>query len=109
MHAMLFVKSGLPLKLVQREEPEAGPGELLLRVSACGVCRTDLHIIDSELSKPKLPLIIGHEIVGRVLQIAAKIPIRSDVTVYPLEDANKALDDLRHGRFHGAAVLSMSE
>ena len=69
MHAMLFEKAGLPLKLVQRDEPKAGPGELLLRVNACGVCRTDLHIIDSELSKPKLPLIIGHEIVGTVLQV----------------------------------------
>ena len=55
--------------MVQRDEPEPGPGELLLRVNACGVCRTDLHIIDSELSKPKLPLIIGHEIVGTVLQV----------------------------------------
>jgi len=69
MQAMLFEKSGLPLKMVQRDEPEPGPGELLLRVNACGVCRTDLHIIDSELSKPKLPLIIGHEIVGTVLQV----------------------------------------
>src|SRR3954471_23289646 len=47
-------------------DPEPGPGELLIEVAACGVCRTDLHIVDGELSKPKLPLILGHQIVGRV-------------------------------------------
>lgn len=66
---MLFEKCGQPLKMVQREDPKPGTGQLLLEVKACGVCRTDLHIIDGELDKPKLPLIIGHEIVGRVLQI----------------------------------------
>jgi propanol-preferring alcohol dehydrogenase len=48
-------------------DPEPGPGEILIEVSACGVCRTDLHIVDGELSKPKLPLILGHQIVGRVV------------------------------------------
>lgn len=47
--------------------PEPGPRQLLLRVSACGVCRTDLHVVDGELPEPKLPLIPGHEIVGRVI------------------------------------------
>ena len=46
--------------------PEPGPGEILIKVAACGVCRTDLHIFDGELSQPKLPLVLGHEIVGHV-------------------------------------------
>src|SRR3954465_2595752 len=47
-------------------DPQPGAGEVLIEVAACGVCRTDLHIVDGELSKPKLPLILGHQIVGRV-------------------------------------------
>ena len=47
-------------------EPQPGPGEVLLRVSACGACRTDLHIVDGELAEPKLPLVLGHQIVGVV-------------------------------------------
>ena len=49
-------------------DPEAGAGEVLLRVHACGVCRTDLHVFDGELPDPKLPLVLGHEIVGTVLE-----------------------------------------
>ena len=54
--------------LVERElpDPEPGDGQVLLEVSACGVCRTDLHIVDGELTEPKLPLVLGHQIVGRV-------------------------------------------
>lgn len=69
MDAMLFEKTGQPLRMVHREEPQPGPGQLLLQVSACGVCRTDLHIIDGELPNPKSPLIIGHEIVGTVVRV----------------------------------------
>jgi alcohol dehydrogenase, propanol-preferring len=68
MDAMLLEKAGAPLSMVRQGVPTPGPGELLLKVNACGVCRTDLHIIDAELTKPKLPLVIGHEIVGTVLQ-----------------------------------------
>jgi propanol-preferring alcohol dehydrogenase len=52
--------------LVERElpEPEPGPGQVLLRVRACAVCRTDLHVVDAELPDPKLPLVIGHQIVA---------------------------------------------
>jgi propanol-preferring alcohol dehydrogenase len=53
-----------PLRQADLPEPEAGPGQLLLRVEACGVCRTDLHIVDGELPDPKLPLVLGHQIVG---------------------------------------------
>jgi alcohol dehydrogenase, propanol-preferring len=65
---MLFERAGEPLRMVERAVPSAGSGELLLKVHACGVCRTDLHIVDGELTKPKLPLVIGHEIVGTILE-----------------------------------------
>ena len=66
MRAMVFTGKGVPLRLEGRPIPTPGPGQILLQVSACGICRTDLHIIDGELSEPKLPLIPGHQIVGRV-------------------------------------------
>ena len=65
---MLFEKAGQPLRLVEIPVPQPGPGQVLLRVHACAVCRTDLHILDGELSQPKQPLVLGHEIVGRVVQ-----------------------------------------
>src|SRR5918998_1481826 len=55
-----------PLRPAELPDPEPGPGELLIRVAACGVCRTDLHVVDGELTRPKLPLVPGHQIVGRV-------------------------------------------
>jgi alcohol dehydrogenase, propanol-preferring len=55
------------LRLGDPPDPEPGPGEVLLEVAACGVCRTDLHILDGELDRPKLPLVLGHQIVGRVV------------------------------------------
>lgn len=61
---MVLSAAGERLALVDREPPEPGPGQLLLRVTACGVCRTDLHVVDGELRHPKLPLIPGHQIVG---------------------------------------------
>ena len=57
-----------PLRLIDMPDPEPGPGQILLRVRACGVCRTDLHIVDGDLAEPKLPLVLGHQIVGEVLQ-----------------------------------------
>jgi propanol-preferring alcohol dehydrogenase len=57
-----------PLRLEERPTPEPGPGQVLLRVRACAVCRTDLHIVDGELTRPKLPLIPGHQIVATVAQ-----------------------------------------
>ncbi len=59
---------GTPLRLAELPDPEPGPGEILLRVLACGVCRTDLHIVDGDLAEPKLPLVPGHQIVGEVLR-----------------------------------------
>jgi propanol-preferring alcohol dehydrogenase len=63
---MIFERAKSPVKLRQVPVKRPGPGQMLVKVLACGVCRTDLHIYDGELDKPKLPLIIGHEIVGRV-------------------------------------------
>jgi alcohol dehydrogenase, propanol-preferring len=66
MWAMVLERQGEPLRPVELPEPEPTPGEVLLSVSACGVCRTDLHIVDGELTEPKLPLVLGHQIVGTV-------------------------------------------
>lgn len=68
MRAMLFEKSGQPLRMADVPVPRAGKEQLLIRVHACAVCRTDLHVIDGELTQPKLPLIPGHEIVGTVAE-----------------------------------------
>ena len=65
MRAMLLEAPGRPLRMAELPVPEPGPGQVLLRVRACAVCRTDLHVIDGELPRPKLPLVPGHEIVGR--------------------------------------------
>lgn len=64
---MRLHRLGEPLALEQRPMPEPGPGQVLLKVSACGVCRTDLHLIDGELPEPRLPIVPGHEIVGTVI------------------------------------------
>jgi alcohol dehydrogenase, propanol-preferring len=64
---MLLEAAGQPLQLRDLAVPSPGPDQVLLRVSACAVCRTDLHIVDGELNQPKLPLVIGHQIVGRVV------------------------------------------
>jgi propanol-preferring alcohol dehydrogenase len=66
MKAMILERPGTPLALVERPDPLPGPGEIRLRVGACAVCRTDLHVVDGELEHPKLPLVPGHEIVGIV-------------------------------------------
>ncbi len=66
MRAMRLHAPRQPLRLETIPRPEPGPGQLLLKVRACGVCRTDLHVADGELPEPKLPLIPGHEIVGSV-------------------------------------------
>ena len=66
MKAMVLQRPGQPLQLEERPLPQPGPGEVRLRVLACAVCRTDLHVVDGELPDPKLPLVVGHQIVGTV-------------------------------------------
>ena len=67
MKAMVLTAPGEALRLMEVPDPVPGGGQVLLRVAACAVCRTDLHVVDGELPEPKLPLIPGHEIVGTVL------------------------------------------
>jgi propanol-preferring alcohol dehydrogenase len=67
MRAMLLDAPRSALRLGELPDPAPGAGEVLLEVAACGVCRTDLHIVDGELDRPKLPLVLGHQIVGRVV------------------------------------------
>lgn len=66
MRAMILHAAGAPLAPGELPDPMPGPGEVRISVAACGVCRTDLHVVDGELPDPKLPLVPGHEIVGRV-------------------------------------------
>ena len=73
MRTMLLTQVGRPLTLTQRPVPEPGPGRLLIKVSTCGVCRTDLHVVDGDLPHPKLPLVPGHEIVGTVAAMGAGV------------------------------------
>ena len=69
MRAMLLESQRQPLRLAEVPTPRPGRGQVLLKVSACAVCRTDLHVIDGELPDAKLPLILGHQIVGRVVEL----------------------------------------
>src|SRR4051794_29346555 len=68
MRAMVLERPGSPLVAADRPEPTPGPGQLLLDVAACGVCRTDLHLLDGEVAVPRLPIVPGHQIVARVIK-----------------------------------------
>ena len=73
MKAMLLEAPGTALKLVELPTPLPGRGQLLIKVRACGVCRTDLHVVDGELARGKLPIVPGHEIVGTVVELGAGV------------------------------------
>ena len=73
MRAMVYRGDGPALTLEERRVPEPGAGEVLVRVAACGVCRTDLHVVDGDLTEPRLPVVPGHEIVGRVAALGAGV------------------------------------
>ena len=73
MKAMLLEKPGTPLRLVERDTPEPRVGEVLVKVRACAVCRTDLHVVDGDLTEPSLPIVPGHEIVGEIIGLGAGI------------------------------------
>jgi len=133
MHAMVLGRAGEQLKPMKLPIPEPGAGELLLKVQACGICRTDLHIIDGELTEPLLPLIPGHQIIGRVVRVGRNVTgfhpgdmvgvpwlgwtcgecaycisgreNHTEIEVFPLGHANEALAALRAGKIRGAEVL----
>lgn len=73
MHAMVLKKPGTALEWTEIADRRPGPGQIRVKVTACGVCRTDLHVVDGELPDPKLPIIPGHEIVGRIDAIGAGV------------------------------------
>ena len=73
MRAMVLNALRRPLRLEERPEPRPGPREVLVRVEACAVCRTDLHVVDGDLPHPKLPIIPGHEIVGIVERLGSEV------------------------------------
>jgi propanol-preferring alcohol dehydrogenase len=73
MHAMVLNQVGGPLVWTERPDPLPGPGEIRVRVLACGVCRTDLHVYDGDLPHPRLPIVPGHEIVGRIDAMGAGV------------------------------------
>ena len=73
MQAMLLKKIGSPLEWTELPDPLPEKGEVRVKVTACGVCRTDLHVVDGELSSPIVPIIPGHEIVGRIDRIGAGV------------------------------------
>ncbi|MBC7483568.1 MAG: zinc-dependent alcohol dehydrogenase family protein [Rhizobacter sp.] len=73
MHAMVLNQVGAPLEWTELSDRQPGPGEIRVRVGACGVCRTDLHVVDGELPHPQLPIIPGHEIVGRIDAVGAGV------------------------------------
>jgi len=73
MRAMVYRGAGPALALEEWPVPAPGAGEVLIRVSACGVCRTDLHVVDGDLTEPRLPVVPGHEVVGRVAALGAGV------------------------------------
>jgi propanol-preferring alcohol dehydrogenase len=83
MRAMVLRRPGERLVMEEQPDPAPGPGQIRVRIEACGVCRTDLHVVDGELPHPKLPIVPGHEIVGRVeavgegveLQLGARVAV----------------------------------
>ena len=73
MHAMVLNEVGTPLVWTELPDRQPGPGEIRVKVMACGVCRTDLHVVDGELPNPQVPIIPGHEIVGRIEALGAGV------------------------------------
>jgi propanol-preferring alcohol dehydrogenase len=73
MRAMVLTAPGAPLQLQERQDPAPGPGEVRVKISACGVCRTDLHVVDGELPGISYPIVPGHEVVGRVDVLGAGV------------------------------------
>jgi propanol-preferring alcohol dehydrogenase len=73
MKAMVLDEPGVPLRLCELDPPSPDPDQVLIEIHTCAVCRTDLHVFDGDLTEPKLPLIMGHEIVGTVIQTGSEV------------------------------------
>ena len=102
---MVLTAPGRPLEERELPVPEPGEGEVLVRVAACGVCRTDLHIVDGELPDPKLPLVLGHQIVGRIEGSGERIGIpwlgwADGVCLYCRSGRENLCDQARFTGFH---------
>ena len=84
MRAMVLRRAHERLQMEERPDPAPGPGRFAVRVEACGVCRTDLHVVDGELPDPKLPIVPGHEIVGRVEAVGEGVGLNlASASAYP--------------------------
>src|SRR5687767_5780436 len=85
MRAVLFLGAGSPLRCAEVPLPVVAAGQVLVEVEACGVCRTDLHILDGELPEPRVPLVPGHQVVGRVIAEGEGVesPRRGDIVGVP--------------------------
>src|SRR4030088_3348384 len=81
MRAMVLEAPGRPLVAVDLPQPEPADGQALLRVLACGVCRTDLHLLDGEVDVPHPPRVLGHQIVGEVIEGAGELEVGARVGV----------------------------
>ena len=116
MQAMILAKLGTleenpePLTLAELPVPQPGAGEIRLRVAACGVCHTELDEIEGRAPPPRLPVVLGHQAVGRVDALGAgvAIPLEPETQEFPLEAANQALRELKARRIRGAKVLRIS-
>jgi propanol-preferring alcohol dehydrogenase len=75
MRAMVLRQAGTPLEAAELEPPAPAPGQVRVAVAACGVCRTDVHVRDGELAEPKLPLVLGHQAVGRVVETGERVGV----------------------------------
>jgi alcohol dehydrogenase, propanol-preferring len=85
MRAMVMERPREPLRPAELPDPEPGAGQVLISVAACGVCRTDLHIVDGELEEPKLPLVPGHQIVGEVVGVGPEVEAPAGVAARRFE------------------------
>ena len=81
MRAMVLHRAHERLMMEERPDPLPGPGQVRVRVEACGICRTDLHVVDGELPNPKLPIVPGHEIVGRVDAVGEEVDLKPGARV----------------------------
>jgi alcohol dehydrogenase, propanol-preferring len=98
MRAMIFDGPGAKLRPVELPAPRRGTGQALVEVAACAVCRTDLHILDGELTEPKLPLVLGHQVVGRVVESDGRFEVGQRVGIPWLGWVDETCPYCRSGR-----------